>query len=149
MIIRTALPQDIDTISDFNRRLAEETENKSLDSVTVRAGVERALNLDDEVTYFVAESAGAVIGQLMVTREWSDWRNGWIYWLQSVYVLHERRGQGVFRSLLKHATDHVKQRPDTVGLRLYVEEENSTAQETYRRLGFVQPGYHVMELLFD
>ena len=146
LLIRSATHDDVETIADFNCRLAAETENKTLDGDTILAGVRNALSLTDEVTYFVAESNDEVIGQLMLTREWSDWRNGWMYWLQSVYVHDEHRGAGVFRSLLEHAAQKLKERKDVVGIRLYVEKENTGAQETYRRLGFSEPGYSVMEM---
>lgn len=143
--IRNATPKDTDVIADFNCRLAMETEDKALDSALVRQGVQRGLKQGDEVTYLVAEADEQVVGQLLLTREWSDWRDGWMYWLQSVYVLNEFRGQSVFRKLLAHATTQLQQRGDVVGLRLYVEEDNSPAIETYRRLGFTDPRYKVME----
>lgn len=145
--LRSATLQDVDVLTDFNCRLAQETEHKTLDANVVRKGVQRGLALGDEVSYLVAETANGVVGQLMLTREWSDWRDGWMYWLQSVYVAADHRGQGVFRALLHHATQQLQQRGDVVGLRLYVEEDNHAAQATYRELGFVQPGYHVLELL--
>jgi len=81
---------------------------------------------------------------MMVTREWSDWRNGWMWWLQSVYVLPSRRGSGVFRNLLDHVTSIAQSEKNIVGLRLYVEQENQAAQETYRRTGFADSRYIVM-----
>lgn len=144
--IRDAATTDAEVIADFNCRLAMETENKTLDSALVCRGVRRGLEQAGEVTYLVGELNGQVVGQLMLTREWSDWRDGWMYWLQSVYVLAEFRGQSVFRELLQHATAQLRHRSDVVGLRLYVEEENSVAIETYQRLGFTAPGYRVMEL---
>lgn len=143
--IRNATPNDADVIADFNCRLAMETENKALDAALVRRGVQRGLEQGEEVTYWVAETDQQTAGQLMLTREWSDWRDGWMYWLQSVYVLSEFRGQSVFRKLLAHATAQLQQRGDVVGLRLYVEEDNSPAIEIYKRLGFTNPGYRVME----
>jgi len=144
--MRVANIQDVDVLTDFNCRLAQETEDRTLDTNTVRRGVERGLAAGEEVTYLVAETDREVVGQLMLTREWSDWRDGWMYWLQSVYVAAEYRGQGVFRALLKHATSQLQQRSDVVGLRLYVEEDNRAAQATYQQLGFVNPGYRVLEL---
>ena len=146
MKIRPATSNDADIIADFNCQLALETENKTLDAVTVRNGVARGLAVGDEVTYFVAETDNRIIGQLLLTREWSDWRDGWMYWLGSVYVHADFRGQGVFRQLVDHAKEQLKQRGDVVCLRLYVEEENQPAIETYTRLGFTDSGYRVMEL---
>ena len=85
----------------------------------------------------------------MLTREWSDWRDGWLAWLQSVYVRSDYRQQGVFRRLLDTAREHLKGQPDVVGLRLYVEDENTSAMSTYTRLGFKDAGYRVMEQIFD
>lgn len=144
--IRAATFNDIDIIADFNCRLAAETEDKVLDSATVRNGVERGLGIGEEVTYLVAETNNEVVGQLLLTREWSDWRDGWMYWLGSVYVRADLRGQGVFRQLIQFAEGQLKQRNDVVCLRLYVEDENTAAIATYKRLGFGDSGYRVMEL---
>ncbi|MDG2127669.1 MAG: GNAT family N-acetyltransferase [Fuerstiella sp.] len=144
--IRTAMSSDIDVLTDFNCRLAAETEDKPLDFHTVRSGVTRGLSVGDEVRYFVAERGETIVGQLMLTREWSDWRDGWIVWLQSVYVLAEYRGQGVFRQLLDHVRSSVHTDADVACLRLYVEEDNDAAKSTYNRLGFRDTGYDVMEI---
>ncbi|MCA9215450.1 MAG: GNAT family N-acetyltransferase [Planctomycetales bacterium] len=149
-IIRAAKTEDCATIADFNCRLAAETEDHELDRQTVTRGVERGLQHDDESQYFVAESpAGSVVGQLMVTREWSDWRDGWLWWIQSVYVQQDHRGNGIFRSLLDQVRTAAEQDPDVVGIRLYVENENQRAQDVYARLGFVDPNYRVLEMIFD
>lgn len=145
--IRDAVDGDLALLVEFNCRLAVETEGKQLNRDVVNAGVRRGLHLSPEVGYYVAETAGQVVGQLMLTREWSDWRNGWIVWLQSVYVAPEFRGQGIFRSLLTHVRERLRKQPNTIGQRLYVENENTSAQTTYRRLGFTAPGYSVMEAL--
>ncbi|HIE98490.1 MAG TPA: GNAT family N-acetyltransferase [Planctomycetes bacterium] len=144
--IRAAVSSDIDVLTDFNCRLSAESEEKHLEPNTVRSGVTRGLSVGDEVRYFVAEADGKIVGQLMLTREWSDWRDGWAVWLQSVYVLPDYRGQGVFRQLLDHVKTQMQKEPDVVCLRLYVEEDNDAAKSTYRRLGFGDTGYHVMEL---
>ncbi len=145
-VFRSAKPADVETIAELNCRLARETEEKELNPATVRLGVARGLELSPEVRYFVAEANFAVVGQIMLTREWSDWRNGWMIWLQSVYVVAESRGQGVFRSLLSHAIEAAAVQGDVVNVRLYVEHANEAAKATYRRLGFCDAGYQVMEM---
>ena len=144
--IRAATSDDVAVIAEYNCRLALETENKILDRTIVDAGVSRGLELGDEVQYFVAEDESGVIGQIMLTREWSDWRNGWMIWLQSVYVASEKRGAGVFRLLFERSVELARLRCDAVCVRLYVEHENEAAMATYRRLGFRNSGYLVMEM---
>jgi len=146
VFIRVAEQDDVAVITEFNCRLALETENRILDRMTVDAGVRRGLELGDEVQYFVAEDESGVVGQIMLTREWSDWRNGWMIWLQSVYVASEKRGAGVFRSLFERSVELTRLRCDAVCVRLYVEHENKAAAATYRRLGFRDSGYLVMEM---
>ena len=143
--IRRAIPDDWRTIAEFNIRLAEETEDKQLDRQTVENGVRRLLADASRGIYYLAIQADQVIGQLMHTREWSDWRDGDLWWLQSVYVHPAFRRQGVFRALLQRLRDEAAVDPDVVGLRLYVEVENLRAQTTYRDLEFRTPGYLVME----
>ena len=148
--IRAAKIEDSSTIADFNCRLAAETEHHKLDEATVARGVERGFDSENESQYFVAEaSTGDVVGQLMLTREWSDWRDGWLWWIQSVYVHQDHRGNGIFRSLLDHVRDFATNDPNVVGIRLYVENENTRAQEVYARLGFVDPNYRVLEMIFE
>lgn len=146
--IREAEPADCDTIVEFNRRLARETEEKDLPLECIRPGVARLLENARLGRYFVACDSDQVIGQLMHTWEWSDWRNGEIWWLQSVYVHQEYRRQGIFRRLYEHVRQLADASADVVGLRLYVERENARAQDTYRSLGMELPGYFVMEELF-
>ena len=146
VVIRSATTDDVAAIVEYNCRLARETEDKTLDRSTVDAGVRRGLELGDEVQYFVAEDESGVIGQIMLTREWSDWRNGWMIWLQSVYVASGKRGAGVFRLLFERSVELARLRCDAVCVRLYVEHENEAATATYRRLGFQDSGYLVMEM---
>jgi GNAT superfamily N-acetyltransferase len=145
--IREARPADRPTLVDFNEWLARETEGKALDRSILGAGVDAALADPDRLRYWVAEPdpAGPVVGQAAITREWSDWRNGWLWWFQSVYVLPDYRGHGVFRALYRHIREMALASPDAIGLRLYVEEENHRAQATYRALGMQAGGYHVFE----
>jgi GNAT superfamily N-acetyltransferase len=143
--IRPANRDDAPVIVDFNRALARETEGKELDLPTLQAGVEACLTDSHKGRYFVAEAEGQVIGQLMITFEWSDWRNGWLWWIQSVYVRARWRRQGTFRSLFHHVHQLACASPEVVGLRLYVERANSRAQQTYQSLGMTLPGYVVFE----
>jgi len=149
VFIRAASPDDITVISGFNCCLAKETENKTLDRATVLNGVRRGFELGDEVQYFVAEDESGVIAQIMLTREWSDWRNGWMIWLQSVYVSPPKRGVGVFRMLFERSIEIARLRCNPVCVRLYVEHDNEIAMTTYRRLGFQDSGYRVMEMAIE
>ena len=148
MIIRPATLDDLPVIVEMNRRLAEETEGLKLSVELLTQGVRAALFDPHKARYFVAEIDGAVVGQLMHTREWSDWRNGDIWWLQSVYVVAEYRRQGVFRGLIEFLTVQAEANPEVVGLRLYVEEQNHQAAATYERLGLPEAGYVVRERIW-
>ncbi len=148
MLIREALPIDWPIILKFNKALAEESEEKKLDEGTLTQGIQRALSDKSHVTYILAEIDDEVVGQLMVTREWSDWRNGWFWWLQSVYVLPDFRRQGVFKQLFEHIKYQANHSLDVVGLRLYVHADNVNAQKTYSHLGLHGTDYQVMELAF-
>lgn len=143
--VRPAVPADAPVIVDFNARLAWESEAKTLDRTHLDAGVRALLADPRKGRYFVACVDGVVQGQLMHTYEWSDWRNGDIWWLQSVYVAPEYRKQGLFRRLFETLRDAAAADPAVVALRLYVEEHNHQARDTYRRLGLRDAGYHVME----
>ncbi|MBV9124377.1 MAG: GNAT family N-acetyltransferase [Planctomycetes bacterium] len=143
--IRPATPADAPVIIEFNRRLAEETEGKVLDPSQLTAGVRAGLADPGKGLYFVAEEENAFLGQLLITFEWSDWRNGWIWWIQSVYVRPEARRRGVFRALFEHVERLARQDPEVIGLRLYVENGNRAAQEVYARMGMKAAGYLVLE----
>ncbi|MCA9005616.1 MAG: GNAT family N-acetyltransferase [Planctomycetaceae bacterium] len=147
--INQATLEDCDIIADFNIQLALETESKQLDRELVRTGVLESLGDVRGCQYFVARYQNQVVGQIMYTREWSDWRNGEFWWFQSVYVAPSYRRQGVFQQLSQHVQSLAESNPDVVGLRLYVESENERAQSTYRQLGFGFPGYQVMEKMLD
>lgn len=146
--IRPAQPDDWPTIVESNCRLAEESEGKRLDRATLQAGVRAVLADPNRGRYFLACADGRIVGQLMTTWEWSDWRNGRIWWLQSVYVHPDYRRRGVFRRLFEHVLRAAESDPGVVGLRLYVENGNERAQETYRSLGMSGAGYFVLERMF-
>ena len=145
--IRLATPADEEIVVEFNCRLADESENKQLDRPTVQLGVRAILGNSRHGRYFLASVGDQIVGQMMHTFEWSDWRNGEIWWLQSVYVRADFRRQGVFRSLIQHLQAEATASPNVVGLRLYVEEHNTSAQATYEQLGLKLAGYVVMESL--
>ena len=145
LTIRPATLADLPTIVDFNCRLAWETEHKRLDLETITRGVRRALTQPQMCRYFVAESAGAIVGQAMVTFELTDWRDGVLWWFQSVYVAESSRGQGVFRALFDHILSLAQADPDVRGLRLYVEHENARAQKVYEQLEMCPSGHVVYE----
>ncbi|HEY5730935.1 MAG TPA: N-acetyltransferase [Anaerolineales bacterium] len=146
--IREGRPEDAPIIADYNQRLALETEGKELDSKTVGKGVEQGLLQPDKCRYFIAEVQGSVIGQAMITYEWSDWRNGDLWWIQSVYVHPDYRRQGIFKKLYQHIETLASNDSKVQGLRLYVEEENATGQTVYKKLGMSHAGYHVYEREF-
>lgn len=145
LLIRPASAADAAAIVEFNCRLAAETEHKQLDRPTVVQGVAAALADPSRARYYVACRDGRPVGQLMHTWEWSDWRNGYFWWLQSVYVEPPERGRGVFRALFSHVRDLAASDPEVIGLRLYVEQENAAAQAVYARLGLGSTGYLVLE----
>lgn len=143
--IRPASADDWETIAEFNCRLAVESEGKTLKREAIEPGVRALLADAGKGRYFVACDGDAIVGQLMHTREWSDWRNGDIWWLQSVYVHPDYRRRGVFRRLFETLANEAESNPGVVGLRLYVETNNESAHATYRRMGFDEGGYFVME----
>jgi GNAT superfamily N-acetyltransferase len=144
--VRPATPADLDTLVAGNIAMALEAEHKRLDPATVQHGVKAVFDVPGRGRYFVAEIGGKVVGQAMHTYEWSDWRNGSFWWLQSVYVAPVARRTGVFREIYRFIERLAKDTPGVCGLRLYVELDNETAQETYRRCGMVDAGYLVMEM---
>jgi GNAT superfamily N-acetyltransferase len=150
LLIREAGLSDLPSIAEFNRLLAFETEAKLLDPDVLRRGVAEALTVPDRIRYWVAEIPVSLqlAGQAAITREWSDWRNGWIWWLQSVYVAEPYRRQGAFRALYRHIRDSALAQPDVIGLRLYVEDANERAQRTYQSLGMKPGGYSVYQDLW-
>ena len=145
LTIRRATPADAEGIAVFNEAMARETEGKTLDPATIRSGVRELLARPDLGFYLVAEEGGAFVGQLMITFEWSDWRSGLFWWIQSVYVPPEHRGRGVYRALHARVREMAREAGGVCGLRLYVEKENASAMETYRRLGMHETYYRLFE----
>jgi ribosomal protein S18 acetylase RimI-like enzyme len=145
VVIRRAVADDVPVLVEFNRRLARETENKDLDPEVVTRGVLATFSDPHKGPYYVAEDGGEVVGQLQITFEWSDWRNGWMWWIQGVYVRADARRRGVFRALYEQVAREARAAAEVVALRLYVECENHRAQETYSRLGMTRTGYLIFE----
>jgi GNAT superfamily N-acetyltransferase len=144
--VRPAVAADADFLAHGNAAMALETEHKRLEPAVVGAGVRAALADPAKGLYFIAERDGTPVGQLMFTREWSDWRNGDFWWIQSVYVLPAARRSGVFRALFRHVEQLAASDRGVCGIRLYVERENVRAQATYRHCGLEDAGYVVMEV---
>ena len=144
-VIRPGTRADIDTLADFNRRMALETEDKTLSLETLRPGVAGLFDDPRRGFYLVAESSGDVAGSLMVTYEWSDWRNGNFWWVQSVYIHPEHRRKGLYRALYDEVRRLARDAGGVCGVRLYVEHENRNAQHTYEAMGMQQTGYLMYE----
>ncbi|MBW4578085.1 MAG: GNAT family N-acetyltransferase [Tildeniella nuda ZEHNDER 1965/U140] len=141
-IIRKARLQDLATIVNFNLSLVKEARGKDLDPTTLQKGVQAVLNDGDRGFYTVAEVEAKVVAAVLVTFEWSDFRNAWFWWLQDVYVEPNYRQQGVFRSLYQYLKDQATL-SNVCGLRLYVYQDNARAQAVYQSLG-MQPSDSLM-----
>jgi ribosomal protein S18 acetylase RimI-like enzyme len=145
MQIRIANAEDIEPLVQFNQAMALETESKRLDETILRAGVSAVFADDDKGFYVVAEDGGAIVAGLLVTKEWSDWRNGWFWWIQSVYVLPDYRGAGIYGVMYEFVKTMAAQARDVCGFRLYVEKENERAQRVYQKLGMEKTYYLMYE----
>lgn len=148
ILIRPAAAADAGAIAEFNSAMATETEGLDLDRDRLARGVRAVIDDASKGFYLLAEIGGRVAGQMMITFEWSDWRDGAFWWIQSVYVHPEFRGRGVFRQLYSHAAERAKADPGVCGLRLYVHAANRGAQKTYERLGMSRTSYGVYEVDF-
>lgn len=148
MWIRAAREDDTAVIAAFNRAMAHETEHLELPESRVLAGVQGLLQRPDYGRYYLAEIDGQIAGQTMITFEWSDWRNGVFWWLQSVYVHPDFRRAGVFKALYRHIEQEARADNTCCGLRLYVEESNGKAQQTYAALGMTPRDYRLFEVDF-
>lgn len=145
MNIRIAVAEDVEEIVSFNQAMAMETEGKSLETALLKSGVKGVFDDERRGFYLVAEDDGRIIGALLVTYEWSDWRNGWFWWVQSVYVIPEFRGKGVYSQLYRHVREEAARKGDVCGFRLYVEQENVVAQKVYENLGMKKTYYLMYE----
>ena len=148
MMIRTAVQTDIDSIAAFNIAMAKETENKVLEPAVIQQGVTNLFSNSRYGFYVVAETNRMVIASLMITYEWSDWRNGVFWWVQSLYVLPEYRRKGIFTKMYKWIREQAQNSMGVCGVRLYVEQDNMTAQKTYQTLGLERTTYGVFEDIF-
>lgn len=146
--VRPATTSDVDALLGFNAALARETEGKTLDPARLRQGLDALLRHDDRGFYTVAEVAGQVVGQMLITYEWSDWRNGYFWWIQSVYVAANYRRRGIYRALHDHIRVEAEKRGDVCGLRLYVERENRVAQQVYTSMDMRRAPYDLYEIDF-
>ncbi len=147
VMIRFAREDDQPILVQFNRAMARETESKELVTDIVSAGVDALLKNPELGFYVLAELKSRVVGSLMVTTEWSDWRNGSFWWIQSVYVLPEVRRQGIYRRLYEFVKVESEKNENVCGYRLYVEKDNLAAQRTYTSLGMAETNYKLYEEL--
>ena len=150
MLVRPATPSDLEILVEFNSAMALETEGKNLDPAALHAGVAAVLEDGLKGFYLVAEFRpefrGNPVGQLLVTSEWSDWRNAYYWWIQSVYVMPEHRRHGVYRALDQQVRLQARLRGDVCGVRLYVDRQNHGAQKVYSSLGMVPSHYDMYEV---
>ncbi len=143
--IRRGSREDIDTLVGFQIQMAWETESFGLDQETVTAGATALFDDPSKGHYWVAEGEAGLVGCLLTLPEWSEWRNGQVWWIHSVYVVPEARRQGVFRTMYQHLQKVVENDPSSRGLRLYVDKRNDKAQAVYRSLGMNDEHYALYE----
>lgn len=147
IIIRKAQATERDIIVDFQIRMAQETEDLGLDKATLTKGVQRLFDEPAKGTYWVVEYENEVVCSVMITIEWSDWRNGDVWWIQSLYVIDSFRGKGLFKKLYTFFREQVEANDDLKGIRLYVEKENTRAQKAYETVGMTKEHYDMYEWL--
>ncbi len=143
--IRIAKPEDAPALVEFNQAMALETEGKHLNSQILTSGVESIFEDEKKGFYVVAESENKIIGGLMITFEWSDWRDKWFWWIQSVYILPEGRGRKIYSRLYDFVKEKARESGDVCGFRLYVEHENTHAQKVYEKVGMEKSHYLMYE----
>lgn len=147
--IRDALPQDVDTIVKFEVAMALETEGKQLDEGVLKSGVLTIIESPDKGFYLIATIGNIIVGVLMITYEWSDWRNGLFWWIQSVYVEEKWRRKGVYRKMHERVHNLAMLAETVCGIRLYVDRFNLIAKNTYHALGMTENNYDMYEINFD
>lgn len=145
LIVRRAVAEEAPLLIAFQQEMARETEELELDPQVLAAGVRAVFDDPGKGTYWVGVRANRVLGGLLTVPEWSDWRNGQVLWIHSVYVIPEARGEGVFGALFRALQAHVASTPGLRGLRLYVDKRNTSAQRIYERLGMGRDHYHLYE----
>ena len=145
MNIRLAEKADVDALVEFNQAMAVETEGKALDPNVLRNGVSAVFDDAGKGFYVVADDGGQIAGGLLVTFEWSDWRNGWFWYVQSVYIRPEYRGRSIYTRLYEFVKELAGKRGNVCGFRLYVEKENEHAQRVYEKLGMHETYYLMYE----
>ncbi len=144
-MIREAHISDADTIVDFQLRMAMETEDLQLDKTILEKGVKAVFNDESKGHYYIAEVNGKVVGSMLTTYEWSDWRNGTVIWLQSVFVLPEYRRMKIFRKLYDYVKIKFQNDDNVRGIRLYVDKTNNNAQKVYKAIGMTNEHYQLFE----
>lgn len=145
IIIRDANQGDLPLIVDFQTEMAKETESLELDRELLSKGVKAVLEGTAGARYYLADDEGEAAGMLMITTEWSDWRNGWVWWIQSVYIRPGFRQRGIYKLLYEHIQKEVRNRADVRGIRLYVDKRNVRAQQVYESLGMTGDHYTTYE----
>lgn len=145
MNVRLATREDADALVQFNQAMAAETEGKTLDPGKISSGVSAVFTDERKGFYVVAEDLGKIVGGLMVTYEWSDWRNAWFWWIQSVYILPEARGTKLYSRMYEFVKARAAEDGNVCGFRLYVETENTHAQNVYKSVGMSRSHYLMFE----
>jgi ribosomal protein S18 acetylase RimI-like enzyme len=145
MSIRVAVAADVPELVRFNQAMALETEGKGLDPATIEKGVSAVFGDANKGFYVVAEDESKIVGGLMVTFEWSDWRNAWFWWIQSVYILPEARGRRLYSQMYDFVKDMARVAGNVCGFRLYVEKDNHRAQKVYEAVGMGRSYYLMFE----
>ena len=145
MQIRLAIEEDRYLISNFQIKMAKETEDLDLEEVTILNGVSSVFHHPHKGKYIVAEMDGIVVASTMLTYEWSDWRNSLVLWIQSVYVLPEYRGNGIFKAIYNYVKNIALEDKNVSGIRLYVDKSNGNAMEVYKAIGMNGEHYKVFE----
>lgn len=143
--IRLAERSDTGSLVEFNQAMALETEGKKLEDEKIASGVAAVFGDPNKGFYVVAEDNDRIVGGLMVTYEWSDWRNAWFWWIQSVYILPEARGKGLYRRMYEFVKQRAAKAGDVCGFRLYVETDNLQAQKVYKSVGMSASHYVMFE----